>query len=118
MDSNDSKKAQSAQKLLSHKDQVQSYRMLASKELREHCVKSASQTTSTTNSHENETHSQQTNDSERIERLLLRVSSLKKMNTAIMEELFFNDVIGNVQIDSLIPSIIGSKFGDTAKENI
>jgi hypothetical protein len=47
-------------------------------------------------------------DSERAERLIFRISQLKKMNTAIIEELFFNDAIGNVQIDSIIPSIIGS----------
>lgn len=116
-DSNESKRAQ---KLLSHKDQVQSYRMLACKELREHCTRSAAQTSSSSNSNENETHSQTAVqvDSERVERLLVRVSSLKKLNTSIMEELFFNDVIGNVQIDSLIPSIIGSEIGDTVKEEI
>ncbi len=30
-----------------------------------------------------------------------------------MEELFFDDIIGNVQIDSLIPSIIGSDVVDS-----
>ncbi len=39
---------------------------------------------------------------------MLRLSSLKKLSVGIMEELFFDDIIGNVQIDSLIPSIIGS----------
>ena len=88
---------------------MQSFRILACKELRDYSAKQIA----------DETHSLNI-DSERIERLLLRVSSLKKMNTSIMEELFFNDVIGNVQIDSLIPSIIGSECaGDSSiKENI
>ncbi len=52
-------------------------------------------------------------DMERVERLVLRLSSLKKINVGIMEELFFDDIIGNVQIDSLIPSIIGSDVVDS-----
>ena len=95
--------------MLSHKDQVQSFRMLACKELRDYC-------TSKMKTDDQELHPNF--DSERVERLLLRVSSLKKLNTSIMEELFFNDVIGNVQIDSLIPSIIGSEIGESVKENI
>lgn len=79
-----------AQKILVHKDKVQSFRILACKELQAHIASNQVNT-----------------DPERIERLLLRLSSLKKISTPIMEELFFNDVIGNVQIDSLIPSIIG-----------
>jgi len=89
----------SAQQLLVRKDQVQAYRILACRELREHINKS------------NEcisTDSQQIVDMERVERLMLRLSSLKKLSVGIMEELFFDDIIGNVQIDSLIPSIIGS----------
>lgn len=46
-------------------------------------------------------------DSERFERLMLRVAALKKINTSLIEEVFFRDVIGNVQIDSIVPSIIG-----------
>jgi len=86
--------------------------MLACKELREQCNKQQQQ--HQTND-EDKTHLI-SYDSERIERLLLRVSSLKKMNTSIMEELFFNDVIGNVQIDSLIPSIIGTEVIEITKD--
>lgn len=100
-----------AQKMLSHKDQVQSFRMLASKEMRDYCTNKK-----TSDNADQQLHAAY--DSERVERLLLRVSSLKKLNTSIMEELFFNDVIGNVQIDSLIPSIIGSEIGESVKENI
>jgi hypothetical protein len=53
-------------------------------------------------------------DGERMERLLMRIGTLKKINISIMEELFFNDVIGNVQIDSIIPSIIGSDENNAA----
>lgn len=48
-------------------------------------------------------------DPERFERLMLRVASLKKINPSIIEEVFFRDVIGNVRIDSIVPSIIGSE---------
>ena len=45
-------------------------------------------------------------DSERAERLLLRLATLKKLNVSLMEELLFNDAVGSVKIDSIIPSII------------
>ena len=97
--------------------------MLACKELRELVfVKQKNNASSTTNNEvsqvkeeagEPSSKAEQTEkptqlDTERVERLMLRVASLKKMNTGLIEELFFNDVIQNVQIDSLIPSIIGS----------
>lgn len=82
-----------AQKILCHKDQIKAFRVLACKELREKIS--------------------QNNDVERLERLLLRISSLKKMSTPLMEELFFNDAIGNVQIEGLIPSIIGSNANES-----
>jgi hypothetical protein len=85
--------------------------MLACKELRDYCISQKKDDDADQQLLANY-------DSERVERLLLRVSSLKKLNTSIMEELFFNDVIGNVQIDSLIPSIIGSEIGESVKENI
>lgn len=158
-----------AQKLLSYRDQVKSYRTLACKELRDHIETTrnnqnslsttrnggllAECTTANNNNNNNNPVSESivsdqlngdatnkpddelklpiTNgtkqqhqslsiiddaqtgsavDPERVERLLLRMSSLKKVNISIMEELFFNDVIGNVQIDSIIPSIIGSEI--------
>ena len=52
-------------------------------------------------------------DDERVERLLLRVNMLKKLNSSVMEELFFSDVIGTVKIDNLIPSIICSDICTT-----
>lgn len=82
-----------AQKILSHKDQIKAFRVLACKELRGKIC--------------------QNDDVERVERLLLRISSLKKMSTTLMEELFFNDAIGNVQIEGLIPSIIGSNADES-----
>lgn len=82
-----------AQKILCHKDQIKAFRVLACKELREKISKNE--------------------DVERVERLLLRISSLKKMSTPLMEELFFNDAIGNVQIEGLIPSIIGSNADES-----
>ena len=103
-----------AQRAITHKDQVQSFRMLACKELKDHVQK---------NSHGNvngdkasNTHLlngvEKNSDFERPERLLLKVAMLKKINTSVMEELFFNDAIGNVQIDSIIPSILGSQIID------
>ena len=115
-----------AEKILAAKDQAQSFRMLACKELREYInnnfklAKPTDNNTIESNTNKKEVNDEknannsinnnnQTNiyDTERLERLLLRVSSLKKLDTSIMEELFFNDAIGNVQIDSLIPSILG-----------
>ena len=84
--------------------------MLACKELRDQI--NMTKTIKTENSEDSSKF-----DSERAERLLLRISQLKKMNTAIMEELFFNDAIGNVQIDSIIPSIIGSDSNELTNNN-
>ena len=105
-----------AQRAITHKDQVQSFRMLACKELRDHAQKNnqteAASNSSTLNSTE------KNSDFERPERLLLKVATLKKINTSIMEELFFNDAIGNVQIDSIIPSILGSQpIDDTSSSS-
>ena len=38
--------------------------------------------------------------------LLLRLPSLRLISPSIMEELFFAGLIGNVQIDSIIPYIL------------
>ena len=103
-----------AQRAITHKDQVQSFRMLACKELKDYAQKNihgnlngdkASNTNLSNGAEKN-------SDLERPERLLLKVATLKKINTSIMEELFFNDAIGNVQIDSIIPSILGSQTID------
>ncbi|XP_038666797.1 nuclear receptor subfamily 2 group C member 2 isoform X3 [Scyliorhinus canicula] len=45
-------------------------------------------------------------DSYRLARILLRLPALRLMNSSITEELFFTGLIGNVQIDSIIPYIL------------
>ncbi|XP_077121258.1 nuclear receptor subfamily 2 group C member 1 isoform X1 [Ranitomeya variabilis] len=45
-------------------------------------------------------------DTYRLSRLLLRLPALRLMSAAVMEELFFAGLIGNVQIDSIIPYIL------------
>uniref|UniRef100_UPI0035902185 nuclear receptor subfamily 2 group C member 2-like isoform X3 n=1 Tax=Myxine glutinosa TaxID=7769 RepID=UPI0035902185 len=45
-------------------------------------------------------------DPARLARLLLRLPALRLMSSAITEELFFAGLIGNVQIDSIIPYIL------------
>jgi hypothetical protein len=103
-----------AQRAITQKDQVQSFRMLACKELKDYIQKNThgnvngdkASNTNLLNGAEKNT------DFERPERLLLKVATLKKINTSVMEELFFNDAIGNVQIDSIIPSILGSQSID------
>ena len=95
------------------KDQVQSLRILACKELRDHyTVKDENNNFAAT------TTTTQTSDENRLERLLMRLNQLKKINSNIMEELFFNDVVGNnVKIDRLIPSIIGSSICAPSKSS-
>ena len=73
--------------------QVQAFRILACKEL--HAATRLNEL------------SNQESDSERIKRLLLRVSSLKRFDLSIMEELFFGDLI-KMPIDTIIPSMIDS----------
>ncbi|KAJ8301156.1 hypothetical protein KUTeg_020143 [Tegillarca granosa] len=53
-------------------------------------------------------HLQQThpNTSERLSKLLLRLPPLHTLSPSVMEELFFAGLIGNVQIDSIIPYIL------------
>ncbi|VEN55554.1 unnamed protein product [Callosobruchus maculatus] len=45
-------------------------------------------------------------DSDRFPRLLLRLPPLRGLDSAILEELFFAGLIGQVQIDSVIPYIL------------
>ncbi|ESO95817.1 hypothetical protein LOTGIDRAFT_214907 [Lottia gigantea] len=56
-----------------------------------------------------------TSAAERICQLLLRLQPLKAFNPNIMEELFFSGLIGNVQIDSIIPYILRM---ETAEYNL
>lgn len=53
-------------------------------------------------------HLQQThpNTTERLSKLLLRLPPLHTLSPSVMEELFFAGLIGNVQIDSIIPYIL------------
>lgn len=46
------------------------------------------------------------NSPERLSKLLLRLPPLQALQANIMEELFFAGLIGNVQIDSIIPYIL------------
>ena len=46
------------------------------------------------------------NDEARFSRLLLRLSPLRSIQPDILEELFFAGLIGNVQIDTVIPFIL------------
>lgn len=45
-------------------------------------------------------------DNDRFPRLLLRLRPLRAMDSSILEELFFQALIGQVQIDSVIPYIL------------
>lgn len=119
MNNNPSKGFVKAQKTLTFKDQVKSFRSLACKQLKEYIKKNNAKTESSdkverADSEDKEKKSETLVDTERAERLLLKIASLKRMNTVIMEEVFFNDAIGNVQIDSIIPSILGSDIDDSA----
>nr|ASL70497.1 nuclear receptor [Brachionus rotundiformis] len=119
MNNNLSKPFSKAQKTLTFKEQVKSFRSLACKQLREYINKNNSKTESDDNMEKADSEGKDKKtetlfDTERAERLLLKIASLKRMNTVIMEEVFFNDAIGNVQIDSIIPSILGSDLDDSA----
>ena len=45
-------------------------------------------------------------NSDRVAKLLLRLPPLQTLQASVMEELFFAGLIGNVQIDSIIPYIL------------
>ncbi|XP_075789560.1 nuclear receptor subfamily 2 group C member 1 isoform X4 [Pelodiscus sinensis] len=51
-------------------------------------------------------------DTYRLSRLLLRLPALRLMSANITEELFFAGLIGNVQIDSIIPYILRMETAD------
>ncbi|XP_067090314.1 nuclear receptor subfamily 2 group C member 1 [Osmerus mordax] len=51
-------------------------------------------------------------DSYRLSKLLLRLPALRLMSAAVTEELFFAGLIGNVQIDSIIPYILKMESTD------
>ena len=66
---------------------LEKYQEKAHVELNEHCRRSSAGST-------------------RLASLLLRLPSLRIISPQIMEELFFAGLIGNVQIDSIIPYIL------------
>ncbi|XP_077981452.1 orphan steroid hormone receptor 2-like isoform X2 [Glandiceps talaboti] len=49
---------------------------------------------------------------DRFGKILLRLPALRLLNPSIMEELFFAGLIGNVQIDSIIPYILRMETAD------
>ncbi|KAL2102590.1 hypothetical protein ACEWY4_001758 [Coilia grayii] len=51
-------------------------------------------------------------DTYRLSRLLLRLPALRLMSACVTEELFFTGLIGNVQIDSIIPYILKMESTD------
>lgn len=51
-------------------------------------------------------------DTYRLSRLLLRLPALRLMSSCVTEELFFTGLIGNVQIDSIIPYILKMESTD------
>ncbi|XP_020311720.1 nuclear receptor subfamily 2 group C member 1-A isoform X4 [Oncorhynchus kisutch] len=51
-------------------------------------------------------------DSYRLSKLLLRLPALRLMSSVVTEELFFTGLIGNVQIDSIIPYILKMETTD------
>ncbi|GLG93633.1 Ecdysone-induced protein 75B, isoforms C/D [Gryllus bimaculatus] len=55
-------------------------------------------------------------DRDRFPRLLLRLPPLRALQPKIMEELFFAGLIGNVQIDSVIPYILRMESGDYSSQ--
>jgi hypothetical protein len=46
------------------------------------------------------------NDENRFEKLLLLLAPLRSLQPDVLEELFFAGLIGNVQIDSVVPYIL------------
>lgn len=55
-------------------------------------------------------------DRDRFARLLLRLPPLRALQPKVMEELFFAGLIGNVQIDSVIPYILRMEGGDYSSQ--
>ena len=66
--------------------QIEKLKTLAVKELREYCSS--------------------TSDESRFSSLLLCLAPLRSLQPDVLEELFFAGLIGNVQIDSVVPYIL------------
>lgn len=69
--------------------QVTVYQEKAVKELRQYCGRAGDESSET-----------------RFSRLLLSLSPLRSIQPDVLEELFFAGLIGNVQIDSVVPYIL------------
>uniref|UniRef100_A0AAR2IM14 Nuclear receptor subfamily 2, group C, member 1 n=1 Tax=Pygocentrus nattereri TaxID=42514 RepID=A0AAR2IM14_PYGNA len=57
-------------------------------------------------------------DTYRLSKLLLRLPALRLMSAAVTEELFFAGLIGNVQIDSIIPYILKMDSTDYNSQSV
>ncbi|XP_018585305.1 nuclear receptor subfamily 2 group C member 1 [Scleropages formosus] len=57
-------------------------------------------------------------DTYRLSKLLLRLPALRLMSSTVTEELFFAGLIGNVQIDSIIPYILKMESTDYNSQGI
>ncbi|XP_054632676.1 nuclear receptor subfamily 2 group C member 1 isoform X2 [Dunckerocampus dactyliophorus] len=57
-------------------------------------------------------------DSYRLSKLLLRLPALRLISAAVTEELFFAGLIGNVQIDSIIPYILKMDSSDYNSQSV
>uniref|UniRef100_A0A3B3C1S9 Nuclear receptor subfamily 2, group C, member 1 n=1 Tax=Oryzias melastigma TaxID=30732 RepID=A0A3B3C1S9_ORYME len=57
-------------------------------------------------------------DSYRLSKLLLRLPALRLISAAVTEELFFAGLIGNVQIDSIIPYILKMESTDYNSQTV
>ena len=56
---------------------------------------------------------EQTNQQEaRYSKLLLRLSPLRSLQQDVLEEIFFGGLIGNVQIDTVIPTLLNMEQGE------
>lgn len=77
----------------------------------------SNKTNTNENSNNNESTVQTTND--RYTKLLLKITTLRAFDSEIVEELFFSNLIGQVQIDNVIPFIlnVGSNSEDGTMSN-
>ena len=77
--------------------QVEHLREKSVSELKEMCA---------ANDNNNEDSTDGIDRSSRFENLLLRLAPLRSLQPDVLEELFFAGLIGNVQIDSVVPYIL------------
>ncbi|XP_078488093.1 nuclear receptor [Ciona intestinalis] len=77
-----------------HRTQIQRFQSRATTELREHEMRTYPE------------------DPDRMSLLLLSLPALRSLSSSITEEIFFAGLIGNVQIDSIIPYILKMETGE------